>query len=260
MRIFDSHAHYNDRAFAEDRAQLIASLSFQHVDAVCEIGFDRESSAAAVRLAEQNTGDTEFYAAVGIHPEEAGKAREEDLKELRALAAHPKVVALGEIGLDYYWPEPERDIQQLWFRRQIQLGQELGLPLIIHSREAAKDTYDILKEMDGARNGGIIHCFSYSEEMAMQFVRMGMHIGIGGVLSFKNAKKLREAAAAIPIECIVLETDCPYMAPEPKRGSRNDSSNLIYVAERLAEIKGISVEEVIRITAENARNVYRIKE
>lgn len=200
-----------------------------------------------------------IYAAVGIHPEEAGKAQESDLAALRALAQHPRVLAIGEIGLDYYWPEPAHDVQKLWFERQIALAKELGMPIAIHSREAAQDTYDMAKALDAAKNGGIVHCFSYPKEMAKRFVELGMHIGIGGVLTFKNARKLREAAEWIPLDRIVLETDCPYMAPEPKRGTRNDSSNLMYVAEKLAEIKGVDVEEVIAVTARNAEEVYRVR-
>lgn len=298
--IFDSHAHYNDKAFEEDRAQLLASLSFQRVGAVCEIGYDRESSQAAVRLAEQYGEETEekkrldgvreeqcgaegqeermtdardgqsrlkhqeevcrpqIFAAVGIHPEEAGKAVPADLEVLRALAGHPKVVAIGEIGLDYYWPEPDHEIQKHWFRQQLALARELKMPVVIHSRDAAQDTYEILAETQAAEYGGILHCFSYTKEMAERFLKLGWYIGIGGVLTFKNAKKLREAAELIPLSRIVLETDCPYMAPEPNRGKRNDSGNLIYVAEKLAEIKGVSLEEVIRITTENTKRVYRL--
>ena len=182
------------------------------------------------------------------------------MKWLESLAENPKVVAIGEIGLDYYWDEPEREIQKHWFSAQLEVAKKTGLPVIIHSRDAAKDTLDIMKVEHNGATGGVIHCFSYGVEMAREYLNMGYYIGIGGVLTFKNAKKLIEVAEYAPLDRIVLETDCPYLAPVPNRGKRNFSGNLPYVVEKLAEIKGVSKEEIIRETAKNARALYRITE
>lgn len=169
-----------------------------------------------------------------------------------------KVVAVGEIGLDYYWDEPAHDVQKIWFARQLDLARELKKPVIIHSRDAAKDTFDIMTENKAGEIGGVVHCYSYSAEMALDFVKMGFYIGIGGVVTFKNGKKMKEVVEALPIERILLETDCPYLAPEPNRGKRNSSLNLPYIAQKIAEIKGLSYEEVIEITTKNAERMYQL--
>ena len=200
-----------------------------------------------------------IYGAAGVHPSETTELNEENFKWLTAQCAEPKVVAVGEIGLDYYWDKEGHDLQKYWFIRQLELAGEKKLPVMIHSREAAADTMEIMKKY-GKDLNGVIHCYSYSPEMAQEYVKMGYFIGVGGVVTFKNAKKLKETVKEIPLESIVLETDCPYLAPEPFRGKRNCSLYISYVAEKIAELKGISAEEVIRQTEENAKQLYQIDE
>lgn len=253
--IFETHAHYDDKKFAEDRETLIPSLFEGNIAKIINVGASIASTKITLELAEKYE---QVYAAVGVHPSDIGDLNEETFGWLAEQTKHPKTVAIGEIGLDYYWDkEPEVQMRQReWFRRQLLLARECNLPVIIHSRDAAEDTVQIMKEaaMDGIR--GVIHCYSYSPEMAREFVKMGYYIGVGGVVTFKNAKKLKETVQEIPLERILLETDCPYMAPEPHRGSRNDSSNLPYVAEKIAELKGITVEEVERVTYRNAEELF----
>ncbi len=325
-RIFDTHTHLNAPEFQEDRALLLRQLAADGIAAYTEIGFDLESSRQAAAQAEDSQaplsaeeanafgrgnqasrngqGSPRIYAAVGFHPDHVAELTEEALAELRQLAQKPGVVAIGEIGLDYYYidhrseaekqealeakaklptlsPEicgkkeykrlkklaesvdfvydPVPEVQQEAFVRQLRLARELKMPINVHSRDAALDTYTLIEQEEGYREGGIIHCFSYSVEMALRFVKLGLCIGIGGVLTFPNGRKLREVAEAVPLENIVLETDAPYMAPVPFRGQRNDPGKLQYVAPVLAEIKGISTEELIRVTRENAMRVYRIE-
>ena len=253
--IFDTHAHYDDEDFDLDREDLLAKMKESGVSHVVNIGASLESTKRSVELAKQYDF---IYAAVGVHPSDTRELNEETFQWLKKQCKEPKVVAVGEIGLDYYWDEPERDIQKEWFARQIALGREEKLPLVIHSRDAAQDTIDIMKSEKAAEAGGILHCFSYTKETAKIFLDMDFSFGIGGVITFKNAKKLKEAVEYIPIDKIVIETDCPYLAPTPFRGKRNDSSKLRYVAEELASIKQVSVEEVIRITNENGRKLYHI--
>lgn len=313
--IFDTHAHLCDAAFDMDREAIIADLGAHGVGAFTEIGFDLPSSRAALALAERYS---QVYAAVGFHPDHSDHLRDEDVETLRQMVendrqqagertAHgenlrhsvamdvdksgvensketrQKIVAIGEIGLDYHYtregilrraaasgreadPEslatadPEPEIQKACFRRMLQLARELGLPINVHSREAAQDTYDLIVEERGYENSGIIHCFGYPVEMAERFVKLGLYVGVGGVVTFKNSRKLKEVVERIPIECIVLETDCPYMAPVPKRGTRNDPRNLPYVVEEIAALRQMDPAEVIRITTENAKRVYRITE
>lgn len=280
-KIFDTHAHLCDAAFDEDREAIIADLGTHGVGAFTEIGFDLPSSRAALALAERYP---QVYAAVGFHPDHSDHLRDEDVETLRQMVENDqKIVAIGEIGLDYHYtregilrraaasgqepdPEslatadPEPKIQKACFRRMLQLARALGLPINVHSREAAQDTYDLIVEEHGYENSGIIHCFGYPVEMAERFVKLGLYVGVGGVVTFKNARKLKEVVARIPIERIVLETDCPYMAPVPKRGTRNDPRNLPYVVEEIAALRQMDPAEVIRITTENAKRVYRIEE
>lgn len=252
--IFDTHAHYDDSQFEEDRDMVLASMPELGVGTIVNVSASYDSCRRAVALAEKYPF---VYAAVGIHPDEVGALNEETFAEMKKLFQHKKVVAVGEIGLDYYWDNEPHDVQQEWFIRQVELARELDLPVLIHSREAAADTMYVMKTYaQGLR--GVIHCYSYSREMAEEYVKMGFYIGIGGVVTFKNAKKLKEVAEAVPLKRIVLETDCPYMAPEPFRGRRNQSSYLRYVAEKIAELKDISTEEVIAVTEENARELYRL--
>lgn len=313
--IFDTHAHLCDAAFDMDREAIIADLGAHGVGAFTEIGFDLPSSRAALALAERYP---QVYAAVGFHPDHSDHLRDADVETLRQMVendrqlagecashgenprhfvalnvdksgvenskgARQKIVAIGEIGLDYHYtregilrraaasgqeadPErlatadPEPEIQKACFRRMLQLARELGLPINVHSREAAQDTYDLIVEERGYENSGIIHCFGYPVEMAERFVKLGLYVGVGGVVTFKNSRKLKEVVERIPIERIVLETDCPYMAPVPKRGTRNDPRNLPYVVEEIAALRQMDPAEVIRITTENAKRVYRITE
>ena len=198
-----------------------------------------------------------MYAAVGVHPDHVGDLNEETFARMKKLFANDKVIAVGEIGLDYYWDNESHDLQKAWFIRQLELARELDLPVLIHSREAAADTMDIMKEHAEGMSG-VIHCYSYSKEMAREYVKMGFYIGVGGVVTFKNARKLKETVVEIPLTSIVLETDCPYLAPEPNRGKRNNSAYIRYVAEEIAKIKGITYEEVVAQTEENARKMYRL--
>lgn len=254
--IFESHAHYDDEAFDTDRNELLQSLQEHGVKYVINSGAGMESSRRSIELAEQYP---DVYASVGVHPEETGKLTDEDMAWLRSRCSHAKVVAVGEIGLDYHWPEPERTVQKYWFEKQLQMALEEKLPVIIHSREAAQDTIEIMQKVLGKQNGrGSIHCFSYSWEVAEIFLKMGYHIGIGGVVTFKNAKKLKEAVKNIPLERILLETDSPYLAPEPYRGTRNSSCYLPLVAEAVAQIKGTEAEKVIEITEQNAMKLFGV--
>ena len=255
--IFDTHAHYDDEAFDEDRDEVLTSLRERGVGTVVNVGASMEGSRRSVSLSEEY----EFvYSAVGVHPDEVGELREEDMEWMREQLQKPKVVAVGEIGLDYYWDKEGHDLQKKWFLRQLKLAKELKKPVIIHSREAAADTMELLKANYHGEMPMVMHCYSYSPEMASEYLKMGFYLGIGGVLTFKNAKKLKEVVEIAPIERLLLETDCPYLAPVPNRGKRNDSTNIHYVAEELARLKGMTSEEVIRITEENARRFYRISE
>jgi len=254
--IFDTHAHYDDDAFDEDRAELLGSMQEHGIGRIVNVGASLSSCKKTADLMHQYDY---VYGAIGVHPSETGEMDEEGLNLVRTLAADPKCVAIGEIGFDYYWPEPSKDIQKIWFERQLDLAGEMKLPVIIHSREAAKDTIDLMRAKNAGEIGGVVHCYSYTKESARDYLDMDFYFGIGGVLTFKNAKKLVEAVEYIPMEKIVLETDCPYLAPEPNRGKRNSSLNIPYVVTRMAEIKGISEEEVRRITWENACRLYRMK-
>ena len=254
--IFDTHAHYDDKQFDQDREELLASMKDNGIGTIVDVGSNMETSTWIV---EAVTRYPMMYGAVGVHPSDTAELKESDIDTLKKYAAMDRILAIGEIGLDYYWDEPERSIQKKWFEAQIELARDVKLPIIIHSRDAAKDTYDIMKALHAEEIGGVVHCFSYSKEMARQFLDMGFYIGIGGVLTFKNAKKLKEVAKYVPLDRILLETDCPYMAPEPHRGKRNSSIYLPYVAETLATIKGVDVEEVYQTTRENGKQMYRIQ-
>ena len=256
VMIFDTHAHYDDKAFDEDREQLLSHMQEAGVGRIMNIGADMETSKATVEL----TKLYDFiYGAVGVHPSEVAGMKEDDIQLLSQWAALEKIAAIGEIGLDYHYDEPGRQIQLHWFVAQIELARQVRLPMIIHSREAAKDTVDCMKQLKAGEIGGVIHCYSYTKETAREFLDMDFFFGIGGVLTFPNAKKLREAVAYIPMDKIVLETDCPYLAPVPNRGKRNSSLNLSYVVEVLAELKGISKEEIEAITFENGKRLYRMQ-
>lgn len=255
--IFESHAHYDDEAFNDDRDDLLKELLSKNISHIINVGASVKSSKASVALAEKYKP---VYAAIGVHPSEASELDDASYALLKDMAKHPKAVAIGEIGLDYYW-EKEKDaqmLQQYWFARQMELARELGLPVIIHSRDAAEDTMRIMQECRAQEIPGVVHCYSYSPEMAAEFVKMGYLIGVGGVVTFKNAKKLKETVRQIPLEKILLETDAPYMAPEPHRGSRNHSGNLVFVAEQIASLKSVSEKEVEDVTRQNALKLFKL--
>ena len=254
--LFDTHAHLDDRAFDTDREALLAGLAERQVALVMNPGCSLESSRNAVAMAEKYPW---LYAAVGSHPDAADEVCEEVIAEYEKLCKlSTKVKAIGEIGLDYHYEDIPRQLQQKAFLMQLELARKLDLPVIVHERDAHEDGMAIIKDFPTVK--GVFHCYSGSAEMARQLVELGWYIGFTGVLTFKNARKAIETAASIPLERIVLETDCPYMAPEPFRGKRNDSGYLYRMAEKLAEIRGVSVEEIHRITTENGKRLYRITE
>ncbi len=251
--LFDTHAHLNDPAFDPDREELMAGLAAKGVGYVMNAGCSLQSSRDIVKMAEQYPW---LYGSVGSHPDSADEVNEEVIEQYRQLCQHEKVKAIGEIGLDYYYEDIPREIQKKAFRMQMALAQELDMPVIIHEREAHDDGMRIVKEFPKVK--GVFHCYSGSAEVARQLVNMGWYIGFTGVLTFKNARKAVETAASIPLDRIVIETDCPFMAPEPYRGKRNDPGYLPKMAEKLAEIRGIPVAEAIAATTENAKRLYHI--
>lgn len=288
--IIDTHVHYDDEAFDADREELLASLVGNNIGPVIDIGSTKESLPKIRELMRRYDF---VYGAIGLHPDEIGDLTEELLDEMREDMKNPKVLAVGEIGLDYYWNKEKKELQTEAFRKQIRLAQECGKPIVVHSREAAADTLDIVREMYGKgspwehlhgqiqrstaderlrgqaqKNGtdvdagpserkGVMHCYSYSAEQARIYTReLGFYLGIGGVVTFKNAKKLKEVVADTPLSYLVLETDCPYLAPVPYRGKRNCSLYLPYVIREIAALKGVSEEEVERVTEENARKLF----
>ena len=261
--IFETHAHYDDDAFDKDRDELLCSMRKAGIETIVNIGANIESCKSTLALCEKYSF---VYGALGVHPSDAGELNEETFAWLSQTAREKsyqsggKIVAIGEIGLDYYWDkEPAVQAnQRYWFEKQANLARELELPMVVHSRDAAKDTLDMMKAMRAEEIGGIVHCYSYSVEQAREYLKMGFLFGIGGVITFSNAKKLKEVVEYLPLDAIVLETDCPYLAPVPNRGKRNSSLNLPYVAREIAAIKGLKEEEVIRITRENAKKVYRM--
>lgn len=253
--IIDTHAHYDDESFDIDRDDLLTGMKGRGVERIVTVGADIATSKAAIELTKKYPF---VYGAIGVHPSDVTELDEEKIAWLLEMSREDKIVAIGEIGLDYHYDEPLPEIQKKWFIRQLALAREVGLPVIIHSRDAAEDTLQIMLKNHAEELGGVVHCFSYSLEMAKEYVKMGFYIGLGGVCTFKNAKKVKKVAAEIPLTKIVLETDCPYLAPEPNRGKRNDSTNLIYVAREIAALRGISEEEVIRQTRENACRLYHM--
>ena len=255
--IFESHAHYDDEVFDEDREELLASLAGHGIGTVINVG----ASLAGCRATLELTKKYPFvYGAMGVHPGETQELSEDGVVWLREQCSQDKIVAVGEIGLDYYWKEPDPVVQKKWFERQLELAREVGLPVIIHSRDAAKDTLDMMRALRAEEMGGVVHCYSYTKELAREYLNMDFYFGIGGVITFKNAKKLKEAVAYIPLEKILLETDSPYLSPEPNRGKRNSSLNLPYVAEAVAELKGVSSEEVVEVTRQNAERLFHLEE
>ncbi|MDF2986049.1 MAG: hydrolase, TatD family [Eubacterium sp.] len=254
--IFDTHAHYDDKRFDEDRDVLLNQLHQDGISYILNASASPESLDASIALAEKYPF---VYAALGIHPHDAEKMDEKIIDKIRALSKNSKVVAIGEIGLDYYYDNSPRDIQRYWFERQIELAKELSLPIIIHDRDAHEDTINILKKTDVKQVGGIFHCFSGSAQMAMEMLRLNLYIAIGGPVTFKNARKTIEVVEAVPLEKLLVETDCPYLSPEPYRGKRNNSGYLVHIIRKIAEIKGISESEVAETTLMNAKKVFGLK-
>ena len=252
--IFDTHAHYDDEQFDTDREALLDSMAAGGVGTIVNASASVESWDKVLGLTEKYPF---IYGMIGVHPDEAGSLDDEKFRRMEELLGREKIVAVGEIGLDYYWDKEEHDTQKYWFIRQLELAAKKHMPVSVHSREAASDTMEIMKKY-GAGMQAVIHCYSYSPEMAREYVKMGYYIGVGGVVTFKNARKLKEVVQEIPMERIVLETDCPYLAPEPFRGKRNSSLNLTYVAQAVAALKGTTPEEVICRTEENARKLYNL--
>lgn len=255
--IFETHSHYEDKAFDEDREILMRQLIEAGIERVVDIGSSLDTCKRILNLINEYPF---MYGAIGIHPSDTGNLTEADIDYLKIESANEKIVAIGEIGLDYYWDEPERSIQKKWFERQLQLAREVSLPVVIHSRDAAKDTLDIMKAEKAGDIGGVIHCFSYGTEMAREYLDMGFYIGVGGVVTFKNGKKLKEVVEYTPIERIVTETDCPYLAPTPHRGERNSSLYIPLIIQEIAAIKNMDVQEVYRITCKNGYDLYRMKQ
>lgn len=256
--IFESHAHYDDAQFDNDREELLTSMKENGIETIINVGSDFRGCEKTVEL--MNKYDF-IYGAIGIHPSDIGDLNDDTCRWLEEKSTLEKIVAIGEIGLDYYWDKEEevQKAQREWFEWQMKLAKMEGLPVIIHSRDAAEDTLKLMKGTHAEEIPGVIHCFSYSKEMAAEYVKMGYYIGIGGVVTFKNAKKVKEVAATVPMERILLETDCPYLAPEPNRGTRNSSLNLPYVAAEIAHIRGITPEEVIEATRRNAQRLFGVK-
>lgn len=256
--IIDTHAHYDDEAFDPDREVLFASMQEHGIEKLVNVCASIDGLQDTVKLIEKYPF---IYGAVGVHPDDAEQMTEETLAEIRRISHMDKMIAIGEIGLDYYWhkEKKEHEIQQKMFRAQMEIAREEKLPFMIHSRDAAEDTLNIVREyMQEGMYGGIIHCFSYSCEIAAEYLNMGLYLGIGGVVTFKNAKKLKEVVQYAPLSQLVLETDCPYMAPEPNRGKRNSSLYLPYVVQAIAELKQVTPEEVIEVTRENTHRLLGI--
>ncbi len=250
--IFDTHAHYYDKRFDDDRDETLNAMLSSSVGGILNCGTDIASSKACITLTERFTNT---YAAVGFHPEDLEGASFDDLHTIEEWLSHDKVVAVGEIGLDYYWDSSPRPVQQEWFVRQMQLAKTHDMPVIVHDRDAHEDTLQLLKQ---EQPRGVLHAFSGSVEMANEIIKLGMYIGLGGVVTFKNARKTVEVAATIPLDRLLLETDAPYMAPVPFRGRRNDSTLITFVASRIAEIRGTTADEILAVTTDNAKRLFGI--
>jgi len=253
---FDSHAHLDDKRYDSDRYEMIMRAREKGVSGIINVGYDIPSSMRSIALAEEYDF---IFAAVGIHPHDAADAGADALEQVRLLAAHPRVAAIGEMGLDYYRNLSPRDIQQKVFRQQISLAKEINKPIIVHDRDAHGDVMQILKEEDAAINGGVLHCFSGSVEMARECIKMGFYISIAGPVTFKNAGKICEVAVEVPLDRLLIETDAPYLTPEPYRGKRNESAYVIYAGKRIAELRGISSAELAEATSRNAQKLFGIK-
>lgn len=253
--IFDSHAHYDDRSFDKDREEILSGLLENGVDKVMNISARLDEIKDIIELV--NRYD-HMWMTTGVHPTETYELKKDDIKYIEKTISEPKVKAIGEIGLDYHYDDTDKVCQREWFEAQLELAHNYKMPIVVHSRDAAQDTYDILRAMKAEDLGGVIHCFSYEIEMAKRFMDLGYYIGVGGVLTFKNARKLKEIVEYMPMELLLLETDCPYLAPVPFRGKRNDSTLIRYVVDEVSALKRLDADEVRRITNENACKLYNI--
>ena len=251
MAYFESHAHYDDKRFDDDRDELLSILPSYGIDFIVNSGSDLKSSVFGLELAAKYDY---IYASVGVHPHEVGNMSDETIEQLQKLSENKKAVAIGEIGLDYYYDTYPREEQRKWFKKQLNLAKKVNKPVIIHSRDASQECFDIIKE--SGVNKGVIHCYSGSADMALEYIKMGYFIGIGGVITFNNSKKLVDVAKVVPIENILIETDSPYLTPVPNRGKRNDSRNLKYIVEKLAKIKGLEVNYILDVTKNNAKKLF----
>lgn len=255
MELFDSHAHYNDEKFQEDREKVLSQIYKSGVTKIVNAGYNLESSRQAIEIANKH----EFiYATVGISPNDIEDYKEEHLKEIAKLAQNKKVVAIGEIGLDYYWNKENKDLQKEVFISQIEIANKLNLPIVIHTREAIYDTLEILKN-NSCNKKGVFHCCPFNVDLVREGLKLGFYISFAGPTTFKNSKNASEIINMIPLDKMLIETDSPYLSPEPLRGKRNDSKNVIYIAQKIAEIKQISIEEIARATYENAKRIFEIK-
>lgn len=250
--VFDTHSHYDDDAFDEDRNELLLSLKDKGVDKVVSCGCDIASTKANQELSHRHDN---FYFAAGFHPENLEDSTIDDLDIIREIAGDERCLAIGEIGLDYHWMSSTKEKQIEYFEKQIILAKDLDMPVIVHDREAHGDTLEVLKKL---KPNGVLHCFSGSKEMAKEIIKLGMYIGLNGVVTFKNARKSLEVVKEIPLDRLVLETDCPYLAPEPHRGKRNDSSFIPFIAERIGEVLEMNPQEILDITNENAKRLYEL--
>jgi len=254
--LIDSHAHLDDERFDQDRDEIIRNLNNYGIELVINPGSDIPSSVKAVSLAKEYKN---IYAAVGVHPHDVKTMDDTTLELLSSLANNEKVVAIGEIGLDYHYDNSPRDLQKKWFIEQIRLAKKLKLPIIIHEREASQDMYNILKQEADSSLTGVLHCYSGSLEMAREYLKMGFYISFAGPVTFKNSRVSKEVAKNIPLEKMLIETDSPYLSPEPKRGKRNEPLNVRYVAAVIAELRGISFDEVVDATSKNTKKLFFIK-
>ena len=257
MEFFDTHAHYNDEAFEEDRKEIIDLIYKEGITKTVVIGYNLEKSKKAIQMAEENKF---IYASVGIHPSDIGKSKEEiltQIEEIKKMALNKKVVAIGEIGLDYHWEKENIELQKFAFTKQIQLANELKLPIVIHSRDAIMDTIEIIKGENAPKFSGILHCCVLNKDLIQTGLNAGLYISFAGSITFKNTKNL-DLINLIPENRLLIETDSPYLSPEPNRGKRNDSRNIKYTAQKIAEIRGKTIEEIVKITYKNAERIYNI--
>jgi TatD DNase family protein len=254
--LIDSHAHLDDERFDRDRDELIKSLGKNGISTVINIGADLPSSIKSVKLSEQYDN---IYAAVGVHPHSASEMDEGTIEVLKAFSSREKVVAIGEIGLDYYYDNSPRDVQRTWFKRQMKLAKEVNLPIVVHSREANQETFDMIKAESDGKLTGVIHCYSGSVELMKEYIKLGYYISLGGPVTFKNAKTPKEVAKVVPIDRLLVETDSPYLTPEPHRGKRNEPLYVRHVAAMIAELRGMTIEELARATSENTKRLFNLR-